>query len=340
VGVVAGRNNDRVHQRGPREHASHSSPSAVETAKPRFLHETLLYAGEDGFLQGALPFITEGLAGEEPVLVAVSNARIELLKAALGDEAQAVQFTDMHVLGSNPARIIPAWHQFLHEHATDGRAVRGIGEPIWAGRSEAELTECQRHESLLNVAFDGGQAWRLLCPYDIETLDEQVIEAARASHPIVTQAGSTRQSESYPHAHEASNPFEGGLPAPRGEPRELEFTRNELGPLRRLIAGVAAEAQLAGERIEDLMLAVNELASNSVYHGGGGGRLLIWREGETLLCEVRDRGHITEPLVGRTHPRAEQWTGRGVWLVHHLCDLVQIRSSPAGSVVRVHMHLA
>jgi anti-sigma regulatory factor (Ser/Thr protein kinase) len=58
------------------------------------------------------------------------------------------------------------------------------------------------------------------------------------------------------------------------------------------------------------------------------------------LCEVRDRGRIVEPLVGRLPPPLDRHGGRGLWLVNHLCDLVQIRSTEAGSVVRVHMRLA
>jgi MEDS: MEthanogen/methylotroph, DcmR Sensory domain len=115
-----------------------------------FHHQTLFYSGDDGFLNGTLPYIREALTAEEPVLVAVSGDRIELLKDALSGEASQIHFTDMHVLGRNPARIIPAWRQFLDERAADGRSVRGIGEPIWPGRSEHELTECRRHESLLN----------------------------------------------------------------------------------------------------------------------------------------------------------------------------------------------
>ncbi len=146
------------------------------------------------------------MTAEEPILVAVANARIKSLKGALGEEAKHVHFADMHVLGSNPARIIPAWRRFLAEHSPDERPVRGIGEPIWAGRSDAELTECQRHESLLNVAFDGGQAWKLLCPYDLEALDDQVIDEARRSHPFV--------------AHEGRKPRQRHLcgTPPRGEP--------------------------------------------------------------------------------------------------------------------------
>ena len=75
-------------------------------------------------------------------------------------------YADMSELGQNPARIIPAWRDFVD--AGDGQASprRGIGEPIWVGRSDVELIECQRHESLLNVAFDEAPTWWLLCPYD------------------------------------------------------------------------------------------------------------------------------------------------------------------------------
>lgn len=113
-----------------------------------------------------------------------------------------------------------------------------------------------------------------------------------------------------------------------------------MGRLRKLLSEWAAGLGLDYERTQHLVLAVTELASNSVRHGGGGGTLRMWREDARLLVEIHDRGHIEEPLVGRTRPGPEQLTGRGLWLVNHLCDLVQIRSAPAGSVVRVHMHLA
>lgn len=107
--------------------------------------------------------------------------------------------------------------------------------------------------------------------------------------------------------------------------------------LRASVAGWAAGAQLGVERIERLVLAVSELASNSVRYGGGRGKLRMWTEAEMLLCEVHDSGRIEEPLVGRVRPTPDQHTGRGLWLVNQLCDLVQIRSSPSGSIVRVHM---
>ena len=71
----------------------------------------------------------------------------------------------------------------------------------------------------------------------------------------------------------------------------------------------------------------------------GDGIAGVWRENGSLLVEVADGGHIADPLAGRDLPGPEEIGGRGLFLVNQLCDLVQLRSSPEGSVIRVHMHL-
>ena len=85
------------------------------------------------------------------------------------------------------------------------------------------------------------------------------------------------------------------------------------------------------------MLAVNEIATNSVRHGGGRGVLRMWATTATAFAEVADQGRIDEPLAGRRPPVSPQENGVGLWLVNQLCDLVQVRSFPTGSVVRMHM---
>ncbi len=304
----------------------------------RFRHEVLYYAeGVDGFVAGTLPFVKRALAAEEPVLVAVGVERIAGLKDALGDDAERVRFVDMLALGTNPARIIPAWREFLEHHCADGGPAFGIGEPIWPGRGAAEMVECHYHEALLNLAFDPGQAWHLLCPYDLDGLDDDVIEAARRSHPLIAEERGSEPSPSYACAHEPPRPLEDPLPAPHPPVQERAFAIEELCSLRSFVSAWASEEMLDDERRERLVLAVNELASNSLRHGGGGGKLLVWRESDTLLCEVRDYGHIADPLTGRRRPTIEEYGGRGMWLVNQLCDLVQVRTSPSGSVVRTHM---
>ena len=235
-----------------------------------FHHETLFYRGQHGFLEGTMPFINDALAAEESVLVAVPDDRIDALKRALGRDAALVGFTDARLLGHNPARIIPAWRQFLKDNASGERPVRGIGEPIWPGRGAAELVECQLHELLLNLAFEEGPAWRLLCPYDLDGLDEQVIESARRSHPFIAENGSRRKSASYLYGD--ADPFGGTLPPPRDEAPLMAFSGGELRALRLRLGEWASGLELGSERTEHLVLAVTELASNSVRHGGGGGQ--------------------------------------------------------------------
>jgi len=298
-----------------------------------FRHEAMLYSGEADFLSGTAAFVRAGLEAQEAVLVVESPAKIAALRRELGEDASLVHFADMSDVGSNPARIIPAWRDFVAEHGRDGKGLRGIGEPIWAERSADELVECQRHESLLNVAFAGGRPWRLLCPYDIDALPSQVIEEARRSHPYVTERHVERPSPHYRGVEESS-----ALPAAplRPAPKDavgMRFCRDDLAGVRELARRLAALTGLDVSRTADLVYALNEVATNSVRHGGGCGTFLFWEDGGSIVCEVRDRGRYDNPLADRE--RAGTVGPRGLWLANQLVDLVQIRSNPMGTVVRL-----
>src|SRR5262245_27527479 len=158
----------------PREHPN----AGVALVESSFRHEALFYSGEEGFLRGTLPFVTEGLQADGPVLVALGEQRAELLKHALGEDLERVRFISAQVL-ENPARAISAWCELLAAEGQEGRRIRGICETAWLGRSAAELDECRRHEELLGDAFADGSALHLLCPYDLDALDAQAIAAAR-----------------------------------------------------------------------------------------------------------------------------------------------------------------
>src|SRR5437588_6768669 len=94
-------------------------------------HQAAFYGDRASFLAATVPFLEEGLAAGEPVLVLVEASKIEALRASLGAKSKRIQFTDMSAVGRNPARIIPAWRQFVDDNGAGKRAVRGIGEPIW-----------------------------------------------------------------------------------------------------------------------------------------------------------------------------------------------------------------
>jgi anti-sigma regulatory factor (Ser/Thr protein kinase) len=304
-----------------------------------FRHEALLYAGDDQFLAGVLPFVESALVAGDPVVVAVDESKIELVRDALASDAAQVHFSDMRDVGLNPARLIPAWREFTESRAASGKRVWGVGEPIWAGRSEAELIECHRHEALLNLAFAGEGAMSFLCPYDTEALDAGVIAEAHRSHSAVVENGERRQSDDFCGFDAAAAPFADTLPEPRGPVADRSFAAGGLAGVRDYVARRARAAGLRPSRCDDLVLAVNEVASNSVRHGGGHGELRIWRESETLLCEVRDDGRLDDPLAGRRRPRVMEIGGHGLWIANQVCDLVQLRSFADGCAVRIHMRV-
>jgi anti-sigma regulatory factor (Ser/Thr protein kinase) len=305
-----------------------------------FQHEAMMYDGREQFVAGTASFIRDGLAAGEPTLVMVKSDKLGWLRDELRDEAGSVQFADMDKIGRNPARIIPAWREFAHANAKPGRGVRGIGEPIWAGRRPTELVECQHHESLLNKAFADTADFRLICPYDTSSLPPAVVDEARRSHPAVRVGGAVTPSDLYRGDDDAAYAFGDPLPEPRAPRHVLPFGVGTLSAVRKFAGRHAALAGMSEPKKDDVLFVVNEVATNSVRHAGGQGQLRAWRDRDELVFEIRDDGRIREPLVGRTRPALGQIDGMGLWLVNQLCELVQVRSSSAGTVVRMHIALS
>jgi anti-sigma regulatory factor (Ser/Thr protein kinase) len=305
---------------------------------PPFLHEAFFYVDEDEYLAGTVPFIEDGLAAGEQVLVAVPMRQLHLLRPHFaGPGTTRLQFAAMEEMGRNPARIIPAWAAFVKAHAAEGRPARGIGEPIWSGRSDDELVECERHEALLNLAFADAAGFSLLCPYDTGSLDDRIIDEAQRNHPQLGRPGNRRASDHY----NAEIPpwLETPLPPVPGWAELLTFGVGPLAPVRRRTAALAVAAGITESRLDDLVVAVSEAITNSVFHGGGSGQIALWNEDNSFRCEIRDRGRIADPLAGRVKPSALSPTGRGLWLVNQICDLVQVRAVPGGQVIRLHFRL-
>src|SRR5512138_3258799 len=95
-----------------------------------FVHEGLYYRTREEYFATTVPFVRDGLAADQPVLVAVPEPGLGLLRTELGADADRIRFIDMAEEGRNPNRIIP-WvlRSFVDLHAP--RRVRIIGEPIF-----------------------------------------------------------------------------------------------------------------------------------------------------------------------------------------------------------------
>jgi len=126
------------------------------------------------------------------------------------------------------------------------------------------------------------------------------------------------------------------LPPP-GDDATCHTYRTDLAKVRALVLQQARVAGLGEGRANDLVLAVSEVAANTLRHTRSAGTLTIWREAGELVCEVQDEGTIADPLAGQRRPGPDATGGHGLWLVNQVCDLVELRSDETGTTIRMHM---
>ena len=302
----------------------------------RAQHSALLYRGPAELLAGVVPFLREGLAEGAAVGAALPDPHLQLVREALGADASRVRLFDMREVGRNPGRILTG---VMHA-VVDGRPevpARIVDEPVWRGRSTLEYPACVQHEALVNLAF-AERPVTVLCPYDA-TLPAAVLADAAVTHPFLVEGGVARPSAAYAPAAAMSRTA-GPLPEPPVA-AVFAFDGPRLAAARRFARDVGAAAGLDADRTLDLVLAVGELAANSIRHGGGRGCVRVWVEttpdgGELLVAEVSDAGRLRDPLAGRRPATVHQLGGRGLLMVHSLADLVRTTSGPDGTTTRTY----
>lgn len=123
---------------------------------------------------------------------------------------------------------------------------------------------------------------------------------------------------------------------PRSRPTTYTY-RSDLAELRARVRKHARRAGLSTPRVGDLVLAVSEVAANTLRYTRSPGTLAIWRDAGEIVCEMRDDGTIADPLAGRRAPPPDALSGHGLWLVHQVCDRVEVSSGTSGTMVRMHM---
>jgi anti-sigma regulatory factor (Ser/Thr protein kinase) len=297
-------------------------------------HDALLYGTDEALMDTLVPWLREGLEREDAAVVAATAPHIDQFRDALGADESSVSFVSSDDLYVHPAQTIASWQRMLSETADSGVAFTRIVGEVQFGATTDLQTSWTRYESALNAVFEHSPAW-IVCPYDTRTLPSDVIDRAWRTHPTIWSATRHKSDRYEVPARLLREIVEPGR-AVTGPPSLELFIDDQLSDLRESVRALANEADLPKARVEELVLAVTELAGNTVRHAGGGGRLALWITPEGIVCEVTDRGGgVQDPLAGLVPPKPSASAGMGLWIARQLSDSFAIGSDDEGTTVRI-----
>jgi AcrR family transcriptional regulator len=279
----------------------------MSALQPGLVHEALVYASDEEFLARVVPFIQDGFAADEPVVVLLAPRKVALLQEALGGDAQRVSYPDASAHYRRPAHAIAEYRRHLDDLLSRPgvELVRVVAE-IPFGPSPDGHADWMQYESVVNQAFASYPAW-VICGYDTREVPERVVADAVHAHPFVSN-GDQRDANA---GHVESDDLDEWQT--RGETDGTESLRDPLArlivteergldDLRRVIAGAARAAGLAPLTVDDVTVAVGELVRDALRHGDGEAIVEVTRDGARLRCAVTERDANSTTLGDRIGP--------------------------------------
>jgi transcriptional regulator with XRE-family HTH domain len=171
-------------------------------AAPTLEHQALVYRSDTELLSAVIPFLNVAVERSEPALLVAPPANLELVRRALGGDANQVEYTDSSRWYTSPVEALHRYRSYLDERIAAGSTwVRIAGEPVWDGRSSAEIREWTRYEAIINLSFATAPA-TILCTYDARSLPASVLADACCTHPDLAHSAGAEASPSYRNPEE------------------------------------------------------------------------------------------------------------------------------------------
>jgi anti-sigma regulatory factor (Ser/Thr protein kinase) len=305
----------------------------------RLVHQAFLYDSPEHFAGRMAPVVRAGLERGDGVFVGANGTSIEALRGELGADAAAVEIQDTTKWAPRPADRLFAVQQMI-DSLEPGRELLALGEPVWSG-SDAVMREWARYESVINAVFANAPL-RFVCLYDRAALSDRILAYGRATHgQLIDAHGTTCQCREYvpPERYvPALRPTDPVWPAPDGA-CEIRFEGDHRS-LRVAVGSFARQRGMRPERVDELVLAANEISTNALLHGAAPVDARIWVAGGELICEISDCGPgIADPLAGWSLPARAEMGGWGLPLSRRLCDALEIARSERGTTIYLHMSL-
>lgn len=115
---------------------------------------------------------------------------------------------------------------------------------------------------------------------------------------------------------------------------DRDFDTGTLVTLRREVERCAQSNGLADLDLYRFVVAVNEITTNAVRHGGGRGRLELWLATDRLHCRITDEGAGIPSEYHRPHrPEVHAVGGRGLWLARNGIPAFALETGASGTEI-------
>jgi anti-sigma regulatory factor (Ser/Thr protein kinase) len=303
-----------------------------------FVHDAFLFDSAEQLADVAGPFVLEGLSAGEAAVVATSPATAAVIREAVDGHPDVHVLERSEVYRARTPSAIQTFRRLAEQNSTTGvDRVRVVGEPNF-GRTAHDWLEWQRYEAVINEALAGWPLWGL-CVFDTHRLPDPLLETALRTHTALVTEDGRRPNPRYVEPAE----YLRSLPVP-DEPLEDSVPRlaaeevTDFIGLRRSVAAELGSVPASAELRDDFLLAVDEMTSNALRHGGAPVSLHLWVAPDRMVCTIADCGPgWDDPFAGYGPAHGDDLSrgGMGLWLARQLCDHVDITQDDAGVRVRL-----
>lgn len=297
-------------------------------------HDAFIYSSSDEYLATTVPFLLEGVAAGEGVVVATHDHNRVALEDALGPSAGRVMFVPSSDVYRSPHAAVAAYHSVLSHFAAQGKArVRAIGEVAY-GPDERAHDAWLRYEPIAHAIFEGAPL-SVICPYDARALPSRLVDHARRTHPHLAAAGSRLPSPDFVRPEEMIRtlPQRTAFGMSGAPDVSVGAAGSDVRPVRHMISDALA-GRLSAQRAEEASIAIGEVLANGVRHGAGRVSAALWSHPDAIVCRIHNDGPaIGDSFAGYRPPVDPENGGMGLWIARQLSDEMAITNDARGPIV-------
>jgi anti-sigma regulatory factor (Ser/Thr protein kinase) len=302
--------------------------------RARFAHVAVLYDSDAQLRNLLLPYLAGALSRREDILLVISVPAERVLRDALGTAADSVQWGGPGLSYERLGRMFGTFGDYLEQRYRAGVPAHVIAGPD-PGISSDRLSQYLRHLSMANEVYAAYEC-PMLFLWDERRYPPEVMAHVRAVHPLLFDSGGLIINAEYcaPLDYLTANP-----PSAPAAPIDLDLdvlldSANGLALLRRRLRSWGAGAALGDRDTDDVVIAVDEIATNALEHGQPPARVQGWSTADAVFIRVDDHGRTGIPqTTGYVRPPTDARRGRGVWMARHLADVLTTHHSPTGTTV-------